>query len=91
HRQMFDGARLRFSGRVDENSFPGLAGFVERESRLTKLYRYYRRDEMNDITLSRAPDDQDFRDVEFYGATGGPVPLFGLLAAVLVLRRRRRR
>jgi hypothetical protein len=90
HRQMFDGARLRFSGRVDENTFPGLEGLVERESQLTKLYRYYRRSEMNDITLRQAPDDRDFRDVEFYGWAGGPVPLFGLLAAVLVVRRRRR-
>lgn len=91
HRQMFDGARLMFSGRVDGSTFPDVEGFVEQESRLTKLYRYYRSGEMDDITLRQAPDDQDFRGVEFYGAAGGPVPLFGLLAAVLVLRRRRRR
>jgi hypothetical protein len=89
HRQMFDGARLKFSGRVGPATFRRLPGFVERDCRLTKLVRHYAPATMEDICLRRAPDDGDFRDVEFHGARDGVLPLFALLAVVRLARRRR--
>jgi hypothetical protein len=92
HRQMFNGADLLFSGRVDAGTFPGFAGFVDRPSHLTKLLKYYEPAAMEDITLRRAPDDREFRLVErsggyIYGAIGGLIPLFG----IVVFARRRGR
>jgi hypothetical protein len=93
HRQMFPGATLLFSGRVDSGTFPGFPGFVDRPSHLTKLLRYYDPEGMEDITLRQAPDDREFRVVErgggyIYGALGGLIPLFGI---VIFARRRRGR
>lgn len=92
HRQMFSGAELLFSGRVDSRTFPGFAGFVDRPSHLTKLLKYYDPAAMEDVTLSQAPDDREFRLVErsggyIYGALGGLIPLFG----IVVFARRRGR
>ncbi|MFO7674768.1 MAG: DUF2330 domain-containing protein [bacterium] len=89
HRQMFDGARLKFSGRVGPATFPDLPGFADRDCRLTKLVRYYEPGGMEDICLRRAPDDREFRDVEFHGARDGVLPVFALFAAALLARRRR--
>jgi len=91
HRQMFDGARLKFSGRVGPQTFPGYPGFVERESHLTKLYRGYQMADMEDICLRRAPDDEEYRAIEYYGARDGTSGMFAVLCIVLVLRGRRRR
>ncbi len=93
HRQMFSGARLLFSGRVDAATFPIYPGFVDRPSHLTKLMKYYEPAAMEDITLRQAPDDREFRLVErgggyIYGAIGGLIPLFGI---VVFARRRRSR
>jgi hypothetical protein len=91
HRQMFSGARLLFSGRVDAGTFPGYPGFVDRPSHLTKLLKYYDPAAMEDITLRQAPDDREFRVVErgygyVYGALGSLLPLVGI---VIFARRRR--
>jgi hypothetical protein len=93
HRQMFAGSRLLFSGRVDSGTFPGSSGFVDRPSHLTKLLKYYDPASMEDITLSQAPDDREFRAIErgggyIYGVIGGLIPLFGI---VIFVRRRRSR
>jgi len=93
HRQMFNGARLLFSGHVDSGTFPDFPGFVDRPSHLTKLLKYYDPAAMEDITLRQAPDDREFRAIErgygyIYGALGGLIPLFGI---VIFARRRRRR
>ena len=56
HRQMFSGARLLFSGRVDPGTFPASHGFIYRASHLTKLMKYYHPDGMEDIVLRQAPD-----------------------------------
>lgn len=88
HRQMFIGARLLFSGHVDQGTF---AGLVDRPSHLTKLLKYYEPAAMEDITLRQAPDDREFRAIErgygyIYGAAGSLVPLLG----IVVFARRRR-
>jgi hypothetical protein len=91
HRQMFTGARLLFSGRVDAGTFAGYPGFVDRASHLTKLLKYYDPAGMEDITLRQAPDDREYRAIErgygyVYGALGSLIPLFGV---VMFARRRR--
>ncbi len=91
HRQMFGGSKLKFSGRVGEQTFPGYPGFVERESHLTKLYRGYEPEDMEDICLCRAPDDEDYRAIEFYGARDGTTGMFAMLCVALVLVGRRKR
>ena len=93
HRQMFNGAELLFSGRVDSGTLPSFPGFIYRSSRLTKLMKYYDPAAMEDITLRQAPDDRDFRRVGsgygyVYGAVGSLLPLAGI---VLFARRRRSR
>jgi hypothetical protein len=93
HRQMFSGARLLFSGRVDAGTFTSSPGFLDRPSHLTKLLKYYEPAEMEDIVLRRAPDDREFRPIErgygyTYGALGSLIPLVGI---VIFARRRRRR
>lgn len=93
HRQMFNGARLLFSGRVDEGTFQSSPDFVDRPSYLTKLMKYYEPAAMEDIVLRRAPDDREFRVIErgygyLYGALGGLMPLVGI---VIFARRRRSR
>jgi hypothetical protein len=90
HRQMFAGARLLFSGHVDQGTF---AGLVDRPSHLTKLLKYYTPAAMEDITLRQAPDDREFRVIErgygyIYGAAGSLIPLVGI---VVFARRRRSR
>jgi hypothetical protein len=75
HRQMFPGARLRFSDRVDATTFPDFPDFIDRPAHLTKLYKHYRREEMQDLVLRQAPDDKPFRPIEdsggwMYGAAG---------------------
>jgi hypothetical protein len=87
HRQMFRGGHLKFSGAVDQNTFPGLRGFIDRPYRLTKLAKVYRPAEMQDIVLHQATTDEDFRDIEM--TSGSPMPLLAL-AGVLLLRRRRK-
>jgi len=91
HRQMFNGARLLFSGRVDSGTFPGFTGFIDRPSHLTKLLKYYDPAAMEDITLRQAPDDREFRAIErgygyLYGALSSLIPLLG----IVVFARRRR-
>ncbi len=93
HRQMFNGARLLFSGRVDQGTFPDFPGFIDRAGHLTKLLKYYDPSGMEDITLRQAPDDRDFRLIErgygyIYGALSGLIPLLGI---VVFARRRRSR
>ncbi|HTW90992.1 MAG TPA: DUF2330 domain-containing protein [bacterium] len=93
HRQLFPGATLLFSGRVDHGSFPTFPGFVDRPGRLTKLLKYYDTAGMEDVYLRSAPDDKDYRVVQrgyvgFYGALSGLVPLLGI---VVFARRRRGR
>jgi hypothetical protein len=92
HRQMFPGATLLFSGRVDAGTFPNFPGFVDRPSHLTKLLKYYTPDKMEDVTLTQAPDDREFRVIErgynWYGALGGLLPFLGI---VIFARRRRGR
>ncbi len=93
HRQMFSGASLLFSGRVDSGTFPGFPGFVDRPSHLTKLLKYYDPAQMEDIVLRQAPDDREFRAIErgygyIYGALSGLIPLLGI---VVFARRRRGR
>jgi hypothetical protein len=93
HRQMFSGADLLFSGRVDAGTFPSFPGFIDRPSHLTKLLKYYDPAAMEDITLRQAPDDREFRVIErgygyIYGALGSLIPLFGI---VVFARRRGRR
>lgn len=93
HRQMFPGATLLFSGRVDQGTFPDLPGFVDRPCHLTKLLKYYDAAEMEDIYLCRAPDDREFRVIQngygwSYSVLGGLVPLFGI---IIFARRRRSR
>jgi len=93
HRQMFPGARLLFSGHVDQGTFSQFAGFVDRPSHLTKLMKYYEPSAMEDIYLRQAPDDREFRVVErgygyVYGALGSLIPLVGI---VIFARRRRDR
>jgi hypothetical protein len=93
HRQMFPGATLLFSGRVDAGTFPDFPGFVDRPSHMTKLLKYYDATGMEDISLHRAPDDQEFRVIQsgygwVYGALGGLAPLFGI---IIFARRRRSR
>ena len=90
HRQMFAGARLLFSGHVDQGTF---AGLVDRPSHLTKLLKYYTPAAMEDITLRQAPDDREFRVIErgygyIYGAAGSLIPLVGI--GVFARRRRSR-
>lgn len=92
HRQMFNGAKLLFSGRVDSGTFSSYPGFIDRPSHLTKLLKYYEPAAMEDITLRQAPDDREYRVVErgygyIYGALGGLIPLFGI---VIFARRRGR-
>jgi hypothetical protein len=91
HRQMFDGSKLKFSGSVDEHTFPGYPGFVESESHLTKLYRSYEPGDMEDICLRQAPTDEEFRAIEFYGSRDGTTGMFAMLCIALVLRGRRKR
>jgi hypothetical protein len=93
HRQMFNGASLLFSGRVDSGTFPSFPGFADRPSHLTKLLKYYDSTGMEDISLRRAPDDREFRVIQNgygwgYSALGGLLPLFGI---IIFARRRRSR
>jgi hypothetical protein len=93
HRQMFSGASLLFSGRVDPGTFPSFPGFVDRPCHLTKLLKYFDPAAMEDITLRQAPDDREFRVIErgygyIYGSLGGLIPLFGI---VVFVRRRGKR
>ncbi len=92
HRQMFPGAQLKFSGKVNQNSFKDFPGFVDRRCHLTKLMKEYEPDQMEDIYLKQAPDDKDFRYIEYYG--GGWLGMLGssaVFAVVLFLRRKRKR
>lgn len=88
HRQMFPGARLRFSGPADANTFSAYPGFIDRACRLTKLTKTYRTEAMQDLTLHQAPDDQDYREVQDTG--GYEIWTFGGLGLVLLMRRRKK-
>ena len=88
HRQMFPGARTRFSGPADANTFSSYPGFIDRACRLVKLTKTYRTEAMQDLTLRQAPDDQDYREVQDNG--GYEVWTFGGLGLVLLMRRRRK-
>ncbi|MBM3314355.1 DUF2330 domain-containing protein [candidate division WOR-3 bacterium] len=85
HRMHFPGAELWFSGQVGPETFFSDAGFVDRRCRLTKLMKYYRPEQMEDVALVRAPDDRDFRRVvsggDWYGSFGPMLLLGGLLLA----------
>jgi hypothetical protein len=90
HRLHFRGAELWFSGRVGPETFQYEGRVFDRPCRLTKLMKYFEPAQMEDVTLSQAPDDRDFRRVvneyQWYGSFG---PML-FLAGVLLVRRRRR-
>jgi len=91
HRQMFPGARLRFSGPADANTFSAYPNFVDRPCRLTKLTKAYRTEAMQDLTLRQAPDDQDYREVQDNGGYGYALWTFGGLGLVFLMRRRKKK
>jgi hypothetical protein len=91
HRQMFPGARLRFSGPADEHTFSAYPDFIDRACRLTKLTKNYRTEEMQDLTLRQAPDDQDYREVQDSSGYGYVMLwTFSGLGFVFLVRRRKR-
>ncbi|MEO0107940.1 MAG: DUF2330 domain-containing protein, partial [candidate division WOR-3 bacterium] len=65
HRQMFRGGRLRFSGKVKPGTFRYGGTFIDRPYHLTKLTKHFPRNEMQDICLQQAPDDQDYQEVVY--------------------------
>jgi len=89
HRQMFPGARLRFSGSADSHTFSAYPNFIDHACRLTKLTKTYNVEEMQDLTLRRAPDDQDYREVQDSGEYG-MLLTFGGLGLVLMMRRKKK-
>ncbi len=91
HRQECDDAVLLFSGSLDAGTFPEHPGFVDRACRLTKLYyEEWYPEEFEDIVFRDAPDDNDYRYIEYADASLLlPWSLFAF-AAVLAFRRRRR-
>lgn len=92
HRQMFPGARTRFSGPADSHTFSAYPDFIDRPCRLTKLTKTYNVEEMQDLTLRQAPDDQDYREVQDSGGFGyASLWTFGGLGLAFLMRRRKKR
>jgi YVTN family beta-propeller protein len=60
HQQIFPGATLEFSGKVDQSTFFELPHFIDRTCRLTKLSRRFEPDEMEDLCLRDALNDNNY-------------------------------
>jgi hypothetical protein len=92
HRQMFPGARLRFSGPADSHTFSAYPDFIDHACRLTKLTKSFRTEEMQDLTLRQAPDDQDYREVQDIGGYEyASLWTLSGLGLVLMMRRRKKK
>lgn len=102
HRMTFPGATAEYANQINERElrhlqsrYPLLGTVITRPCFLTKLRAYVPASAMNDdLVLEQAPDDTEFRDVDYAGI---PVPEMMLLALVLAffggsrrLRSRRR-
>jgi hypothetical protein len=98
HRMTFAGADTYYANHIAEadrnlrQAYPLLAEVLRPGVFLTRLYRGYRAAEMTeDVYLQRAPQDDEFRLVDYGGFPVTGVLLLGPPAGWLVWRRRRPR
>jgi hypothetical protein len=93
HRMHAPGAALKFAGWIGAADLNNVSPVIDRTYFLTKLYRRFTKD-MEDITLTRAPDDQEYREIIFYAYSDkgwGDLSLFAAVGIVLFLKRRWRK
>lgn len=98
HRMTFDGATLRYADRITDeeldligDQYPHLVQLFQGPRFLTKLERRFDEEEMEDITLKRAPDDQEYREITFSGIVGDGLVFASLLFLFALWSTRRRK
>jgi len=90
HRMTFEGAILKFAGPISPTSLEGYSDILDKAYFLTKLTKGFSKDELADIVLERAPNDNAYREVIFYSYSADPL-IFAALVAFIIFKRRQRR
>lgn len=98
HRMTFDGSTLKFAQSITDEEldsiledYPSLGELFQGGRFLSKLGKWFDEEEMEDITLEQAQDDQEYREIIFTGVSGDGLILASLVCLIALWSIRKRR
>lgn len=96
YKATFTDAKLKFAKKITDvgeisEYFPAIAEFIDEGCFLTKLARHFSKDELDDISIEQASDNEEYREVIFYSGIPLDTLFFAFIIPVYLVRRRKRR